>query len=290
MRLKKHRENWRRENPFKKLDDVPGGVEVLNEVNLLLQGELDDLGIEEKVNILPDQFMILSNAEYPKAKTGTIFHKEGMIVLKEDDIKSRVDLFYCILHESIHLQSFLKIHLRQFDGKVKDNIHRSGYIMHNIQKDHHHFGGLNEAVTDGIVREIVRKHGHEIIQRLRLDESEQKESFRMYYGFLKVLDTIIKGVAENKKEEKETAWRRLKRGIFTGEVLHLREIEKAFGKGSLKALGAMNFEKEDDKAYEKSQKVLKYFLADNQEEKDSIAKEILGEKEFTIYLNQKKTN
>ena len=96
---------------------------------------------------------------------------------------------------------------------------------------------------------------------------------------------IIFRISEKQGEEYQTVWKRFERGYFTGEMMHMRDVERTFGKGSLRILAAAYPESENRDDID--EKIFEYFDAKTEEEKDELAKEILNEREFEIYLKRK---
>jgi hypothetical protein len=89
---------------------------------------------------------------------------------------------------------------------------------------------------------------------------------------IEIVEIIIQKVAEKKGEDRELVWQRFKRGLFSGEMMHLRDIEETFGKGSLRILASL--ESEDVPVA----MVKKYFESENETEKNAIAREISEKK------------
>lgn len=147
-----------------------------------------------------------------------------------------------ILHESIHGKSFHKYELNIDESnpeKISENIYRTGYLLtKNGQEDY--FRGLNEGIVDKTTMDILikeYKNEPDIINKIRkiLYYIESK-----YFIEMLTIDAIVNKIAQNKNEEKENVWASFKKGQFTGEMMHLRDIEKVYGSGSLRVLATMN--------------------------------------------------
>ncbi len=52
--------------------------------------------------------------------------------------------------------------------------------------------------------------------------------------------TSIVEIAKQKGEDENAVWQKIKRGQFTGEMMHLRDVEKYLGKGVLKKIAHWN--------------------------------------------------
>lgn len=76
-------------------------------------------------------------------------------------------------------------------------------------------------------------------------------------------------------------------------MMHLRDIEKTFGKGSLRVLAAIDCGTKNNPPIQKyreknNNKILEYFETDNEENKEQIARSILNERERMKYINRRK--
>lgn len=83
----------------------------------------------------------------------------------------------------------------------------------------------------------------------------------------------------------EEVFQKIKKGFFTGDMMHLRLIEEVFGPGSLRVLAAMGTEgatKDTDEG-ELYKKIEEFFLSENQEERNRLADDILATRERLAY-------
>jgi hypothetical protein len=80
-----------------------------------------------------------------------------------------------------------------------------------------------------------------------------------------------------KGETKEDVWKRFKRGEFTGEMMHLRDVETAFGAHSLEILAMMESRKFN-------KRILKYFSTKDLIERERIGKKIISWAKFKLFL------
>lgn len=77
--------------------------------------------------------------------------------------RSRLALYKTIFHEAIHIASFRKYHA-DAEQRIFQS-YRTGYnTQHTREENHEHFRGLNEAVVDKTVMDILRKHQEELIR------------------------------------------------------------------------------------------------------------------------------
>jgi len=152
----------------------------------------------------------------------------------------RLRIYEHMLHEIIHTAAFHKFHADVKNRMIKN--YRTGYGFKDPRTNGHEiFYRFNEAVVDKTTYEILRKHADELMQKLSITPEEIKVSQFIYNPFVNILDKIIQRIADKKGESETAVWQKLERGQFTGEMMHLRDIEKYIGKGLLKKLANIKF-------------------------------------------------
>ncbi len=268
-------------------------LKTIEYINKYLNKELKELEIKEKVEIRPEQIHLLPKDIYnrstgisSKEKLRAFYYGFGQVIyIDKDYYKSRLSLYKAIFHESIHAASFLKFHLKK--EEKNPTLYRSGYnAIAQYSTDQEHFCGLNEMIVDQIANNTLTKYKKKFKKSLKITPKEKRQKVG-YYPFY-ILDTILSKVAKKNKENKKDVWNRFKKGLFTGEMMQLREVEKTFGKGSLRMLAALESgtKKEfDDNGYEK---ILKYFETNNKKKKQKIADQVLTKREKAKYNKQRK--
>lgn len=268
-------------------------------VNKYIAQEFKELGIGKFPGLKPDQFHIISRSSYEKLD----FHKDSIGYMNpmqsvayanKDAVEHRLELYKNILHEAVHLSSIEKNQAIEKDDGIYINNYRLGYtVSSNIEDDfgesHEHFRGLNEGITDMMVEDILKKHADELIMELKVKPGEEKKPINWYGQYKALMKEIIYRIAEEKGEKYEDVWSRFKRGCFTGEMMHFRDIERTFGKGSLRILAsAFRLDVNDDgERHEIDEKIFEYFDAVDEDERNKLAGEILNEREFESYLKRK---
>jgi hypothetical protein len=274
----------------------PEEFKIIKSFNKYLNEEQEDLGIKDKVEIVPEQIHLLPKDVYnrmqgisSKTETRAIFSPLNQkICIDKDHYKNRLNLYKSILHESIHAASFSKFIVGEKEKRPP--LRRSGYHIGTLMEDvkHEYFEGLNEMIADETARDILTKHRDELRKELNITSWEERKTTGSFYS-RDILHTIIEKIADKNNEEERNTWTRFKRGLFTGEMMHLREMERTFGKGSLRVLAAVECgTKEGIPDEEAHKKALDYFQIDNEEERDKIANEILAEEKLKEYKKQRK--
>jgi hypothetical protein len=225
------------------LKKTPEEIKLINLYNSYLQQEFEELDIKEKPEILPEQIHLFSHENFiktfPNRKDLDEFHESETTkagYLNKDKTPNRIELYNTILHAIIHIISFHK-YLVEVEEK-KFSSYRTGYRIADVRKiaskDEEHLRWFNEAVADKTTQDIFLKHFQEIIKELNIPKNEEK--LPVYYKSIDSLNAIISKIAKQKGEDENTVWQKIKRGQFTGEMMHLRDVEKYPGKGELERL------------------------------------------------------
>lgn len=279
------------EGEYEKTEEELRFIELINKY---IEEEFRELGIENFFKIDANQLHIISRGLYEKLEAnedfiGYVSPMQSVAYINKDTMKNRLEFYKNILHEFIHLCSFERNQIVVEDNDLYISNYRTGYLNERdrVNEDgetHEHFRGLNEGITDLIVEEILKKHRLEIINELNISRQEENQPIN-WMRYKTLMKEIIFRIAENKGEEYESVLGRFKKGYFTGEMMHLRDIENVFGKGSLRILAAAFPESGNRDGVD--EKIFEYFDAKTEEEKDELAKKILNESEFKIYFKRK---
>jgi len=259
-------------------------------INKYLNEEFQGLGIKRKVEIKPEQIHILPSDIYKKVLPGIEYKacfvglNQGVYIDKHAH-KTRLKLREVMFHEAVHMASFSRFFKKSDEDVLKP--YRTGYNLFNKGKGSHvHFRGLNEMITDAVAVEIIKKHQNELVKKFKITDKEQNEGMDRYPRV--ILETIIRKLAKKNNEKEEDIWNKFKKNMFIGNMIHLREIEKAFGRGSLRVLAALDCgtkrELSDSDAYDK---ILEYFQTDSEKKREQIAEDVLIEREKIIYKKLK---
>lgn len=263
---------------------------LIKKIEEYLNAELASFGLPP-MEIEPDRIHLFDEEEMEKRYQTTDLNGqysplEDSIAIK--DKGQRLQLYKSTLHESVHRAAYKTFSANQ-ELKVIDVV-RGGYTAGNPSDEsgHEHFRGFDEAVVDGIVSEILEDHKQELIHTLNITEEERAQPVRYYREYMDILGIIMKKIAAAKNEKVEAVWENFKRGEFTGEMMHLRDVEEVFGKGSLRVLGALgSATKNSIKAGEAIAMIRRYFETDNSEDQERIARKVLIEREWLSYRAQR---
>jgi hypothetical protein len=259
------------------------------------------LGLDYEVSINSNQIHILNNQGFEHivkeihgqqhtAESTVGFHNskfESIFInfsafsdrKNELPFNQKTDFYLTLLHEIIHLVSFHEY--KGYYKNEKENYFeefRTGYRLKSQNSSSYgEMRGLDEAVVEKLTTEIINKHKTEFAKLIGLRVSgEIKDSGidSKFLRWMEILEIIILKISEIKKEDRVETWKRFKKGLFTGEMMHLREIENIFGKGSLRMLALMG-SSDVHRAYNYEFSVINFFKTKTQEERDDIAEKLV---------------
>ncbi|NCU41927.1 MAG: hypothetical protein EOM19_04375 [Candidatus Moranbacteria bacterium] len=149
-----------------------------------------------------------------------------------------------LLHENIHSLSYEEDMVSKHTGKLYAR--RSGYLFSSLDGKITKFRGLNEAINEKICFELFKDNQEELCKLF--SDSEKKDWIFHSYSYPfegSVLEYILFEVAKKTKKSQEETWDELRKGLFTGEMRHLKKIDRVFGPGSLRFLSVMGSIEED---------------------------------------------
>ncbi|GEM_PF-2503568 len=267
-------------------------IRIIELVNELLEKECVALGIETISPIPPEQIHFLPSKTYQRLEgtksVGTYARsRREEITIDTRDTVELFELFRTVAHEMIHAVSFGKYGvISDALGRVKViKATRVGYFnLGQSEEDFEYFRYLNEAVVEQMTLEMTK------------DQKEFSIPSNIYllgaYIFPRaILDRIIKKIAMVEDEEYGTVWNRFKKGLLTGEMMHLRSIERIYGKRALRILSQLEGEKpfstrfsddEKKKHIERVTAMENFFQEENPIRREQLADIILGPEQKKI--------
>ncbi len=237
----------RQENTFHKeeLEKTPGERAAIELFDKFLKQEFLELDIPEVPELRPDRFHVMSEAWFSKHRNkstqGSYVHLYDKTLISRERPGSPVQVYTTILHEAIH--SVAKLKIRLSGEEAIPTIYRLGYDIKNTSDTdnaHAHLVGFNEGVVELTTQDIFEKREKEIAARLNLSKREMEEAKFYYADGRAVTRSLCHGLGEATGVGPKVAWDKIKRGQFTGEMMHLRDIERTYGKGSLRILDALD--------------------------------------------------
>lgn len=231
----------------------------------------------ENFHILPPEiYNQLISEIFGKSVASTLITEQGIFLDAQFSKRSPVLFADSVIHELLHLKSHLSLELQKKDNKILENIYRSGVLVSRSLKKIEsgetvpYFIGLNEAIITQTEKQILKKlleqpflakekedlelkrsERKRIAQEKNIPEDDilwisqdQRDCFVFPYFYQRqVLNFISNKIREKFPDQYKTpehVHKAFLRAQFTGQLLPVaRLIEKIFGKGSFKILGAM---------------------------------------------------
>ena len=89
-----------------------------------------------------------------------------------------------------------------------------------------------------------------------------------------ILNAIINKIAEHSGRDGGEILQTFEKGLFKGNLLHLKEVDKVFGKGSLRLLSFLSSCETKEKNKQVAPLIEKYFTAENEEDRAAAKAEV----------------
>lgn len=286
------------------LEKTPEQIKMINIAIELINQELEELGINDKLELPIERIHFLPLSTFIKKNSdGKIVQVMGTSSQVKNEIKINgeldgPDLLNSLIHELIHMASYEKYYIDIKDNPSQDS-NGDELLEVNIKNrlGYHFMGsdgkpqmerliGLNEMITEKIDVDICKKHKHEIRKKINLSRKEIKnlvDNNYLKHRPREILDLIIEEIARVKEERIDDVWKRFEKGLFTGEMMHLRDIERVFGAGALEVLSVLNLSEIDDdeeQIRDNEHKVLIYFITKDKSRREKIFEEIFNPAEL----------
>lgn len=266
-------------------------VRFIGRVDKYVAEELYRLGLRFPVEITPKRFHVLSSEAYDRERPADAwpcgFYEPDAGAFVHGDMPL-LNIFKTVAHEAVHMASYHAHELVNIKGREKTQFgtYRIGYDISTSSR----FQRFNEGVTELITLELLDDHREEMEKEFPVSEKEKEAASIKYYNFeINLLQKIIVGISQRHGEALELVWDRIKRGFFSGHMMHLRGVERVFGPGALIVLAAL-----DDKlppglsGDEDQQLTMRFFTTSDEAEKEEIAEKLLSEREKDLEAYKKR--
>lgn len=250
----------------------------------------------EAIHVLPEKYTELA-MEY---SVGRYESMSNSILIKRKE--GSLDFFKSVIHELLHAYSCNKFIIEKDKEKLRLSEYRSGYAIPKKDASEEgyyvQFRGFTEALVEDLTLEIASNSADDLVklsgQKINKDVLKiilrNSNSYKNERRFLhRIIDEycFLKNSNNEDQVNSTNVLETLRKGLFTGEMMHLREFEKTFGPGTLRVLakyydeildisdeaGLDGFEKEDTRE-ERYQQFIYYFTA-NPDLRPAIAKGLL---------------
>ncbi len=275
-------------------------------LNDFLQQEFSELNIAEIPELQQGQFHIVSDEWMEKnlqcsSSYGAYTLGEDAAVVGRFPSRLPIQHFKTIFHEGVHGASHSKFRLNVSKERIGVREYRVGYGIMGKNTDEENervrFRVFNEGVVETIVERMFHRGRNLIQKKLAVSQGDFEKVAFAYPTSRAVVRAICQGMAEHSGKTSKEHWQQMERGQFTGEMMHLRDIEYTYGKGALRILDALRDkldevdiqENDEEQANEKNEKILQFFGNYDRKEESrelvrmELAQGILGEEDFKKY-------
>jgi len=169
-------------------------------------------------------------------------HKEKYAWTWVDTSEEKKEIVHTLTHEIIHLVGFQRHKVTKGEKKRGKFYYypRTGYAYETQRQAYtYHFESLNEAVVESMaMRSVSEEEGSNSLYDL--DDAHYGVP-GSYERDRHILETVISGIAKVKNQEKREVRARIFKGYFTGEMMHLRDIDEVFGQGTLRMYSQLDY-------------------------------------------------
>jgi hypothetical protein len=181
-----------------------------------------------------------------------------------------------LTHECIHLASHAKTLANIGEDKsVSYGNYRTGYRVLGLDSNDSKFNGFNEGVVCATERLMLLSEVEDLKKRFHATEPQlEKLGYGAYVSNQVLVHTLNHKIAEFRKEKPVTSLTRIIRSQFTGEMMHLRDIEDIYGKDSLDLLAKFQSSSDSKINEVRDPLILKYFQSEDSGERIEIKEEI----------------
>lgn len=281
-------------------------LKMIEKINFWLEDYLTNIGAGEFVKkINPNQLVVLSDDDFVRIGrdvfkkdwsfySGKMIPGADIVFMKRLPEKERFAAMVNILHELVHVVS--KFGLRVFENENGGGS-RSGYFIKSFKKeadgdfgDYEYFDGLNESIVQMVTLDILEQHTDELEKDYSITKEEQKE-FKFkdgYAGYEYIYMLMAKNLAEKLGLSPRDYGKKFRKNLFTGNLMFLRDVEKFFGKGSLRVLAFMGSHASHARDDDMIRLFEKYFSTESQAEREEIAEKIFNNEEDKGYFEKYK--
>lgn len=275
MRLREDRRSLPIEGELSKESEDIMNVRI---VDALLKLEREYLRLSMSLHVEPEQLKVFKKDKGDGGGNHEIF---GEYICLDDELyqyrnpsekEMSIHHFGTVLHEALHSNSHQKLYV----GKDEIGFSRLGYGVRNIENGHSHFDAFNEGMTQLIVLAMMQEYSKMLAEVKDVSREEVLAYNPPIYTYPRaVIQCILSKIASNDQEGR-SAFEKLERGYFTGEMMHLRIIEKIYGKASLRVLDAMIASPKNDNEIYTNNKILAYFESDSPETRKFLQEQIVS--------------
>jgi hypothetical protein len=229
-------------------------------LNLLRQEVVRLTDAEPKMEVKPEDIHILEDEAADvegesRLLGGRAFTELGEAIVVDVEGVGAMQILHSTVHESTHLYSSSVATVRQSvenETELEQWRDKGGYEstarFSPGRFTRNNFEGLNEAIIEQISLSVITDLYHkqeEIFGKEIYDELDftrfmgNFHRIGSYSDAILIVQSIVRRIAHETSRDENEVWDEFKKAMFTGSLMHLRQIEGIYGKGSLRYLAEM---------------------------------------------------
>lgn len=209
---------------------------------------------------------------------GRAFVEIGELIVFDYDQVDALHKIQTIIHEATHLLTKDRMTITR-DDEVRFALTREKFGYESTARITEasvtptNFRGVNEAMTEHVALSVVGHLYHrqgEIFGKERYSAQQFMRFMGDFYRLsdyahpLQIVESIVRRVSVETRRGEGDVWDEFSKGLFTGSMMHLRQVEKIYGKNALRYLAEMPLGPEEydgnEKAYERDINAMRDFF------------------------------
>ncbi len=276
--ITKELRQWSEESKAPLEDEIEKTSEQLRMIsvaNQLIADEIAQLGISGYESIDPDRIHILREETGSKTlEGGSYTSANNSIRIEISESSTSISFFSTLVHEMIHYAS-----MQRFYSDHEDNVMeaRVGYKIRSEWKDpirRNMLRGFNEIVVEMTIIKILHNASDILKTEFGITEDDLAGPVYSYTEYAPLMYKILEELAVYKKIPIDDVFSELERGQFDSNLFVLKDIERLFGKGSLKILAYLGQLNDPALQSQMDQMVFEYFNTTNQDKRAALQQQI----------------
>ena len=259
-------------------DKTDFDLKIITRAQELLADELRIAGIEwpgikiEKIHIFDGDSY---KTRFNKSDDGFFRSIHGAICINLEKANTTAQYLATLLHEFVHAASAQKFYMDRgrivYDARVGYRL-RSKWKKDRMQDV---FRGLNEFMTETVVYMILLRNAEKIKTEFSISPDEINGTLYKYMEYGETINAIIDKIASYTGKPSGEILGGFTLGLFKNTILKLKDIEKVFGKGSLRILALMGSAMDEEKDEQNRKLIEEFFTTEDKQKREELRGKIL---------------
>ncbi len=270
---------WSKESGKKvegELEKTEKDIRMISIASSFIEAELTSLGIDRFEAIKDSNVHFVASGELGGSESGHYSAVSDSVIIDTSGADTQSKVLATTVHELVHRASTQLFHAEEDGGIVEARV---GYRIRSPWKEpieRQALTGFNEIMVESTVMKILARNAEQIQKEFGISLEDIRGPIYHYMEYSPVLSRIVAKVAEQKGTSPSEVFNDFERGQFDSNILVLKDIEKAFGKGSIEVLSYMGVISDPVARQEIDEKVQQYFESEDESEKTTLARTLEG--------------